>query len=50
MKVILQMVYRCTSVGCKETSEAGSAEGDMLVITHNMQTVRAVDVNSGFEK
>ena len=48
--MILQMAYKCTSVGCKETSEAGGVDGDMLVITRNLQTVRAVDVNSGLEK
>ena len=47
---MLQLSYRCTSAGCHDAGEAGNSGGDMLVITRNMQTVRAVDVNSGIEK
>ncbi|KAK7111067.1 eukaryotic translation initiation factor 2-alpha kinase 3-like [Littorina saxatilis] len=45
-----QMLYKCTTAGCSETSEAGNGNGDMMVITRNLKTVRAVDVNSGSEK
>jgi hypothetical protein len=46
----LQVVYQCTAEGCREASEAKSGSGNMLVISHTLQTVRAVDVGSGAEK
>ncbi|XP_076460361.1 eukaryotic translation initiation factor 2-alpha kinase 3-like [Babylonia areolata] len=45
-----QVSYQCTSNGCQDTAEAANSGGDMLLITRNLQTVRAVDVNSGSEK
>lgn len=45
-----QMVYSCTAAGCKDSSEAKSSSGNMLVISHTVRTVRAVDVSSGVEK
>ncbi|KAL8567987.1 hypothetical protein ACOMHN_029162 [Nucella lapillus] len=45
-----QLSYQCTSAGCQDSREATNSGGDMLLITRNTKTVRAVDINAGTEK
>lgn len=47
-----QILYSCSTEGCNRVrkNEVNAAGQDLLVITRNTQTVRAVDIHSGSEK
>ena len=44
------MRYACGVKGCVPFGEAVEKEEDVVVLTRNTQTVRAVDARSGSEK
>ncbi|PVD30201.1 hypothetical protein C0Q70_09463 [Pomacea canaliculata] len=47
-----KILYSCSTEGCNRVrkNEVNAAGQDLLVITRNTQTVRAVDIHSGSEK
>ena len=47
---ILQVRYACTFKGCRTFGDSAGPEDDLLVVSRQTQTVRAVDSRSGAEK
>ena len=48
--ISFQMHYACGVKGCVRFGDTVEKEDDVIVLTRNTQTVRAVDSRSGSEK